>query len=81
MRKNKPFVPHIGSLLLCGWIILSHRGREGLEGREEDISFTAWVSGLKGEFRRKENIFFLHVFFDFVTHPHKSLYCFQYCSR
>lgn len=52
MRKNKPFVPHIGSLSLCCWIILGHIGRGGLESREDDISLSAWVSGLRGRFQK-----------------------------
>lgn len=62
MRKNEPFVPHIGSLSLCCWIILGHIGRRGLESREDDISLSAWVSGLRGRFQKGRKCLCMYLF-------------------
>lgn len=62
MRKNKPFVPYIGSLSLCCWIILGHIGRGGLESREDDISLSAWVSGLRGRFQKGRKCLCMYLF-------------------
>lgn len=62
-KKNKPFVPHIGSLALCCWLIWGHIGRGDLESREDDITLSAWVSGLRGRFQEgKRKKMLAHVF-------------------
>ena len=63
MRKNKPFVPHIGSLSLCCWLISGTIGRGDLESREDDISLSAWVSGLRGRFQEGRKSLCMYLLF------------------
>lgn len=62
MRENMCFVPRIGSLSLCCWIILGHMGRGDLESREDNISLSAWVSGLRGSFQEGRKCLCVHLF-------------------
>lgn len=66
-KKNKPFVPHIGSLALCCWLIWGHIGRGDLESREDDITLSAWVSGLRGRFQEGKRKKCLRMYFHCVV--------------
>lgn len=62
-EKNSPlaFCFSYYITVIVFWLILGHIGRRDLESREDDISLSAWVSGLRRRFQEERKHLLLYM--------------------